>query len=141
MLALLARLLRPAPPGTDRDLGRAGERAAARFLRRAGYRILARNLRLRFGEADLVCLAPDRRTIVIVEVKTRRRGAQRSLQGEHIPPEASVHHHKRRKLRAIARALVNANRWHNRPIRIDIIAVEWPADGAAPLIRHHPGAV
>ena len=50
-------------------LGRRGERIAAARLRREGYRILARNVRNRFGEIDLVAEAPDRRTVVVVEVK------------------------------------------------------------------------
>ena len=52
------------------DLGLAGERLAAEHLERLGYDILARRHRTRFGELDLV--AADERTIVFVEVKTRR---------------------------------------------------------------------
>jgi putative endonuclease len=132
--------LRPSTDG-DAALGRAGERASARFLRKSGYRILDRNVRLETGEADIVCLAPDRETIVIVEVKTRRRGAGRSKLGETVPPEASVHQAKRRKLVAVARALATANGWRDRRVRIDVIGVEWPSDGAKPTLRHHQGAV
>ena len=52
------------------DLGQEGERLAAEHLERLGYAILARRHRTRFGELDLV--AADGRTIVFVEVKTRR---------------------------------------------------------------------
>lgn len=121
---------------TTRDLGGAGERAAAGLLKRAGYRVLGRNVRLRVGEADLVCLAPDGRTIVVVEVKTRRPGAGASG----IPPEASVHHRKRRKLLAVTRSLVRAKGWRDRPVRIDVVAVDWPAEGE-PVLRHYVGAV
>ena len=48
------------------SLGRRGERAAARLLRSQGYRVLARNARVPMGEADLVCLAPDGKTVVVV---------------------------------------------------------------------------
>src|SRR5262245_61385673 len=58
--------LRTFPPKT---LGRRGEDAAARFLKRLGYKILARGRRLAPGELDLVAL--DGRMIVFVEVKTR----------------------------------------------------------------------
>jgi putative endonuclease len=51
-------------------LGRRGESRAAWFYRLRGYRIMARNLRLREGEIDLV--ARRGRTIAIVEVKTRQ---------------------------------------------------------------------
>lgn len=141
MLAWVSRIAGAGRPRTDRDLGRAGERAAARLLKRSGYRILGRNVRLRIGEADLVCLAPDRATLVVVEVKTRRRGADRSVLGEIMPPEASVHQHKRAKLAAVARALVRANGWEGRTVRIDVVAIEWPDRGGKPTLRHHPGAV
>src|SRR4029077_2416089 len=53
-------------------LGVGGEKLAARFLRRQGFRILYRNFRGRQGgEIDLVCR--DRDTLVFVEVKTRTR--------------------------------------------------------------------
>ena len=51
-------------------LGASGERLAARFLRRNGYKILYRNFRGRSGgEIDIVCRDND--TLVFVEVKTR----------------------------------------------------------------------
>lgn len=140
---LLAKWLtapRPREPATRR-LGRAGERLAARTLRRAGYRILGRNLHVPMGEADLLCLAPDRRTIVLVEVKTRITGPLAGATFVPPPPEASVHAEKRDKLRRILRHLVTANRWHDRPHRIDVIAIDWPADGGKPDVRHHVDAV
>lgn len=128
-------------PATTKALGRAGERRAARLLKRSGYRMIGRNVRVAAGEADLVCLDPDGRTVVIVEVKTRLRGTGRSLLGETIAPEASVHQHKRRKLLAVTRNLVRANGWEERPVRIDVVAVEWPAAGGSPTLRHHKNAV
>src|SRR3972149_6172367 len=52
------------------SLGQRGERAAGRYLRRLGYKIVARGEHGPLGELDLV--AVDGRTIVFVEVKTRR---------------------------------------------------------------------
>jgi putative endonuclease len=133
VLARLAALLRPAP--SPRSLGRAGERAAARLLRARGFRVIARNVRVPMGEADLLCLAPDRATIVLVEVKTRRRGDV-SPRAEATAPEASITAHKRQKLRAIFAHLARANHWQRRPMRIDVVAVEWPPKGK-PTLRHH----
>ena len=59
--------LRRRPPST---LGERGEAVAARYLRRKGYTIVARQAREGFGELDLV--AVDRGVVVFVEVKTRR---------------------------------------------------------------------
>jgi putative endonuclease len=140
LLRILQRLGLRRPPSARDPLGPAGERAAAKLLRRAGYRILARNVRVHGGEADLVCLAPDRRMIVIVEVKARRRGA--SEVSDLVPPEAAIHADKRRNLARIARTLAQINRWEDRPLRIDVVAVEWPADPRAkPTLRHWIGAV
>ena len=56
------------------QLGRLGERRAAWFYRLRGYRIVARNVRLRSGEIDLVVRRG--KILVIAEVKTRQsRGA------------------------------------------------------------------
>jgi putative endonuclease len=53
-------------------LGGRGEKLAARFLRRQGFKVLYRNFRGRHGgEIDLVCRDGD--TLVFVEVKTRTR--------------------------------------------------------------------
>jgi putative endonuclease len=53
-------------------LGAQGEKLAARYLRRRGYKVLYRNFRGRQGgEIDLVCR--DRDTLVFVEVKSRTR--------------------------------------------------------------------
>ena len=52
--------------------GLLGEKMAARYLRKNGYKILYRNFRGRTGgEIDLVCRDAD--TLVFVEVKTRTR--------------------------------------------------------------------
>jgi putative endonuclease len=51
------------------ERGRAGETAAAALLEAAGYRIVARNVRLPGGEIDII--ARDGDTVVFVEVKAR----------------------------------------------------------------------
>ncbi|MBP5618294.1 MAG: YraN family protein, partial [Clostridia bacterium] len=53
--------------------GERGEKLAARYLRRKGYRILERNFQTRFGEIDLIARKGDQ--LVFVEVKTRAPGA------------------------------------------------------------------
>ena len=119
-------------------LGRRGESLAARYLRRRGYRVLERNVRLPYGEVDLVCLAPDRRTIVFVEVKTRRMG-----DGDRPPPEASVTAGKRRRLVRLADGLARGRDWTERPLRIDVVAVEVGRRGwfTRARVRHHEAAV
>lgn len=123
-------------PATHRDpLGPEGERAAMKHLRSKGYRKLGANVRTNAGEIDLIALAPDKRTIVFVEVKAKRVSAR-----EAPPPEASVHSKKREKLRLLARQIAHSKGWEDRPLRIDVVAVDMPADGRA-IVRHYENAV
>ncbi len=53
----------------NKILGVYGETLAVKMLKKKGYRILARNYRCFYGEADIV--AQDGEDIVFIEVKTR----------------------------------------------------------------------
>ena len=53
------------------DLGKTGERRAALYLERKGYRILRYNYRCPFGEIDLIALDPSGEILCFIEVKTR----------------------------------------------------------------------
>jgi putative endonuclease len=74
-------------------LGRRAEDAAAAHLEALGMRILARNLRGRGGEIDIV--ARDGATVVFIEVKARSNRSFGSALG-------AVGATKRRRLRATA---------------------------------------
>ncbi len=80
-------------------LGGAGERRAAAFLKKQGCKILKRNYRTPFGEADIV--AQDGGDIVFAEVKTRTGDAFGS-------PAAAVDGRKRRRYRDIARYFLSS---------------------------------
>src|SRR5919112_6216197 len=83
----------------SKAIGRRGEALAAAHLERLGYRVLARNHRTRFGELDLVLTTEDERTIVFVEVKTRRLGSG--------APWDNLHDVKRGQVRAMGAAWLN----------------------------------
>lgn len=57
---------------SSQELGKKGERIAARRLKRMGYSILARNTIIRGVEIDIVCYDYASNEIVLVEVKTRQ---------------------------------------------------------------------
>jgi len=73
MFSSLARLLSRRPPEAPHlVLGREGEDAAVKFLRRHKHRILYRNFRAPHGgEVDIVCRDKPNNELVFVEVKTR----------------------------------------------------------------------
>lgn len=113
-----------------RSLGPRGEAVAAKRLGAQGYRVIARNLRSRVGEIDLLMEAPDGRTIVVVEVKAGRAG--------NAMPEFHVNAAKQKKLANLAAGVMRKHALHDRPLRFDVVAVEF-GDGE-PVVRHHVGA-
>jgi putative endonuclease len=58
----------------NRLFGSAGEKAAIRYLKQQGFRIVTRNYENRAGEIDVIAL--DGQTIVFVEIKTRRNDSK-----------------------------------------------------------------
>ena len=50
------------------DIGRRGEDFAAEYLKKRGYRIIGRNEKKKWGELDIIAIAPDK-MLVFVEVK------------------------------------------------------------------------
>jgi putative endonuclease len=109
---VVSLLLRDGPPAGHR-LGSEGERLAARFLERRGYRVLGAGFRARRGEIDLVCQRGDR--LVLVEVKTR------SSDRFGTPAEA-VGARKRRALLAAAAEYRALAQWRG-PIEWLVVAV------------------
>ncbi len=93
---------------------RRGEDAAAAALRERGYRIVARNVRLRRGELDII--AEDHGTLVFVEVKTRRSRAYGT-------PAEAVTPAKRRALATLALAYLGRRGLCGRACRFDVVEV------------------
>jgi putative endonuclease len=113
-----------------RSLALTGERLAAEHLARAGYRIVARNVRAGGVEIDVV--AERAGLVVFVEVKTRRtRGFG--------APEEAVDPAKCARLVRGAHAWLRAHSRAGTGARFDVIAVE-PDAGGVLRVRHLPGA-
>ena len=112
-------------------LGSRGERLAARWLRKRGYRILERNYKLGDDEADLIAEDPDGRTVVLVEVKTRTASVP--------APETGIDRSKQYRMARLASRLIRQKDMADRPVRFDAIAIVWP-EGGKPEVRHYEGA-
>jgi putative endonuclease len=106
-------------------LGRRGERAAAEFLARRGFRVIGTGFLARRGEVDLVCRRGDR--LVMVEVKTRTSAAFG------LPAEA-VGARKRRALMAAAAEYRALAGWRG-PIDFVVVSI---LDGAEPELIEDP---
>ena len=115
-------------PWWRRWFGLRSERAAARFLRRAGFRILAHNVSDRAGEIDLLAL--DGPALVIVEVRSSESKDFQEL-------AASVNHAKQRRLTDAALRFLQRHRLLNAvPVRFDVLALRWPPGTSEPEVRH-----
>lgn len=112
----------------NRLLGAEGERAAARYLRRRGMRVILRGYRTSHGEIDLI--ARDGETLVFVEVKSRRRGS----------PAEAVSLEKQRRLTLAALQFLKRHELLEQASRFDVVAVVWPEDRQRPCIEHIRGA-
>ena len=106
---------------TTAQRGAAAEALAAAYLESQGLSVIARNLRCRSGELDIVCLDGD--VLVIVEVRQRRRiefgGALASVT-------------RRKQLKVIRATGFHWQRqagWRNRLLRFDVVALQSLGDG------------
>lgn len=102
-----------------RELGNAGEKAAAELLRSLGYAIVGAGFLARRGELDLVCRRGDQ--LVVVEVKTRSSDAFGT-------PLEAVGPRKRRALMAAAAEYRALAEWRG-PIRFAVVGLTARRDG------------
>ena len=107
-------------------IGDRGEDAAAAYLTRKGYRILARKFRCKTGEIDIIAL--DGRFLVFAEVKTRTNLAYGM-------PKESVQYRKQTKL---IRTAYYYRRLHAelRSLSMRMDVVEVLTDGSGVYVRH-----
>src|SRR5882757_5178216 len=110
-----------------KPLGFLGERVAERFLRHKGYKIVACGLRLRGAELDLVAI--DGRTIVFVEVKTRR------TENFGRPAEA-VDARKQWHMTRAALFYLKRHGLLEYQSRFDVVGIIWPHGAKRPEIQH-----
>ncbi|HEX5929953.1 MAG TPA: YraN family protein [Solirubrobacterales bacterium] len=118
---------------------RTGERAeelVARRLAAAGWEIVARNARTRYGELDIV--ARDGRALVFVEVKGGLAGAAFGPER----PVLAVDARKQRRVRRLATAWIAERRDLPRyaEIRFDAVGVTFDRAGRPVDVEHIRGA-
>ena len=110
-----------------KELGAKGEKLAAKFLKRKGYKIVQRNYRCRLGEIDII--AEQDRSIIFVEV--------RSKQSERFgPPQYSITRAKRGQISKTALCYIKEKRLVERSCRFDVIAITFSPESRKPEIEH-----
>lgn len=115
-------------PFWRRWFGTRSERAAGRFLRGLGYRVLARNVSNAGGELDLVAL--DGRTVVFVEVRS-------TADEDTLEVGESIDDRKQRKLTAAALEFLRRHGLLGHAARFDVVIVSWPPGKREPAVEHH----
>ena len=107
-----------------RRTGEIAEELVARRLVAAGWEIVERNARTRYGELDIV--ARDGRALVFIEVKGARTGASFGPE----KPILAIGPRKQRQVRRLATAWMSERRDHPHYDEIRFDAVGVTLDGA-----------
>ncbi len=94
--------------------GKEGEKAAVRFLKKKGYRIIEKNYRNKSGEIDII--AEQDQVLVFVEVKSR-------ADAEYGDPLEAVTPYKQRKIGQVARGFMAQHRIEDRSCRFDVVGI------------------
>jgi len=115
-----------------KSLGQRGEDYAAKYLRRNGYTIIAKQDQTTMAEIDIV--AVKKRTLVFVEVKTRNSA-------EKGQPEDAVDLAKQKRLTTAALAYLRRHDLFGQcQVRFDVVSIVWPEGAKSPNLRHFEAA-
>lgn len=96
------------------ELGRSGEDVAIEYLKKKKYRIIDKGFRFLRGEIDII--AYERKTLVFVEVKTRKNT-------RYSEPEESITPAKRKQLRRVAQGYLILNNIQEVECRFDVLSL------------------
>jgi putative endonuclease len=118
----------------DAPVGKRGEQAAARLLRRSGLTVIAESESDRGGEIDLIAIDDRRKIIIFVEVKTLA-----TTKPGH--PADRVDENKQRRITRAALRYLKRKKLLGIAARFDVVAVWWPKDHEQPQkIQHYESA-
>lgn len=112
-----------------KNLGNAGEIFAANYLESHGYKIIAKNFRVRSAEIDIVAEIDG--VIVFVEVKTRS-------DIKHGLPVEAVNFRKQQKIIEAAGVFLQDEKYFDKACRFDVIEIY--SDGVKFSARHFENA-
>lgn len=96
------------------SIGKLGEEAAVKALKKNGYRIIERNFRTKQGEIDII--AKDGEYISFVEVRLRKNDSFGS-------PAESITEGKRSRIIKAAQAYILKKRLYDTPMRFDAVLI------------------
>ena len=116
----------------SKELGKAGEEIAVKFLKEKGFEIIERNYRYGHGEIDIIAKDPEDGFTTFVEVKTRK-----NLEfGE---PEYAMTKTKQKQVKKMAELYLYDKGIEELDCRFDVIAILLQ-DENNPSINHYVNA-
>ncbi len=119
---LISKISPPPVSGGNKGTGDLGEEIATNFMLTHGYRVLERNFRCKGGEVDIIARDPGDKSLVFIEVKTRR-GLSYGV------PQLAVTPFKQRQISKAALTWLAKNRLHDTNARFDVVAILLHTDG------------
>lgn len=116
-----------------RKFGDLGEKAAAKYLKNLGYKIITTNFEnktgRKIGEIDII--AQDKNTLVFAEVKTRElKKYQNTL------PEENITYRKLKNMEKAANLYLRQNKLFHLEYRFDAISVCLDLESKETKIKH-----
>jgi len=104
----------------NQKLGKKGESAAVRYLKKKGYKIIEQNYRTKVGEIDII--AKERGTLIFVEVKTRHSRSYGS-------PKWAVTTKKKKTISMAALYYLKMTNQSNADARFDVVSILYSESG------------
>ena len=105
---------------SSHKLGKAGEEAALHFLKKNNFRIVEKSFRFYRGEIDII--AYDKKTLVFLEVKTRRSYTFGF-------PEDALTPSKQSQLRKVALGYCTLRKIQDVECRFDVLSLTYDEEG------------
>lgn len=104
------------------DIGRIGEDAATRFLKKSKLKIIERNIHISHNEIDIIAISKKQRLILFVEVKART--VDKDLYSPFGTPASAVTKEKQQRTVAAARGYMHSNpKYFDYQPRFDVIEI------------------
>ncbi|KKU89816.1 MAG: hypothetical protein UY21_C0029G0004 [Microgenomates group bacterium GW2011_GWA1_48_10] len=114
----------------NKKIGALGEQIATDFLSTKGYKLIQKNFRAKqYGEVDIICLHPDKKHLIFVEVKTR-------LSDEFGRPEEAITPNKLHELKKMVDYYYNQFPQTKLSPQIDAIAIMLKSDQSVDSLMH-----
>ena len=104
------------------DIGRIGEDAATRFLKKSKLKIIERNIHISHNEIDIIAISKRQKLILFVEVKART--VDKDLYSPFGTPASAVTREKQQRTVTAARGYMHSNpKYFDYQPRFDVIEI------------------